>query len=44
MRNVLGRLLVWVAEVLDHNLLTVPEVDEYDAPSAGHHLQARMQE
>ena len=42
MRNVLGRLLVWVVEIVDRNLLMVPEVDEYDAPSAGLRLQARM--
>ena len=44
MRNVLGRLLMWVAEILDRNLLTVPEIDEYDSPSAVLHVQARMQE
>jgi hypothetical protein len=44
MRNVLGRLLVWVVEIVDRNLLMVPEVDEYDALSAGLHLQARMHE
>jgi hypothetical protein len=35
MRNVLGRLLIWVAEILDRGLLTVPDVDEYYLPSAG---------
>jgi hypothetical protein len=35
MRNVLGRLLILVAEALDRNLMTVPEIDEYDSPSAG---------
>ena len=44
MRNVLGRLLAWVAEILDRNLLFVPEIDEYDARSAGLHLQARVNE
>ena len=44
MRNILGRLLVLVAEALDRNLLTVPEIDEYDSPAAGLQLQARMQE
>ena len=44
MRNVLGRLLILVAEALDRNLLTVPEIDEYDAPCAALQLQARMQE
>jgi hypothetical protein len=28
MRNFLWRPLIWVAEILDRNLLTVPEVDE----------------
>jgi hypothetical protein len=32
MHNVLSRLLVWMAEILDRNLLMVPEVDEYDRP------------
>ena len=31
MRNVLGRLLILVAETLDRNLLTVPDIDEYEA-------------
>jgi hypothetical protein len=44
MRNLLGRLLVWVVEILDRNLLMLPEVDDYDALSAGLHLQARMHE
>jgi hypothetical protein len=35
MRNLLWRPLIWVAEILDRNLLTVPEVDEYYPPSAG---------
>jgi hypothetical protein len=39
MRNVLGRLLVSVAEILDRNLLVVPEIDEYDSPSAVLHVQ-----
>jgi hypothetical protein len=34
MRNVVGRILILVAEALDRNLVTVPEVDEYDSPSA----------
>ena len=34
MRNVLWRPLIWVAEILDRNLLTVPEVDEYYPPTA----------
>ncbi len=37
MLDVLGRLLVWVAEILDRNLLMVPEIDEYDSPSAVFH-------
>jgi len=32
MRNVLGRLLILVAETLDRNLLTVPDIDEYEVP------------
>ena len=44
MRNVLGRLLILVAETLDRNLLTVPDIDEYDPPSTRLQLQARMQE
>jgi hypothetical protein len=35
MRNLLWRLLIWVAEILDRNLLTVPDVDENYPPSAG---------
>lgn len=35
MRNVLGRLLILVAETLDRNLLTVPDIDEYEAPVTG---------
>jgi hypothetical protein len=35
MRNVLGRLLILVAEALDRSLMTVPEIDEYDSPSTG---------
>ena len=27
----LGRLLMWVAEMLDRSLLTVPDADELDA-------------
>lgn len=38
MRNVLGRLLILVAEALDRNLVMVPEIDEYDSPSAGLHI------
>jgi hypothetical protein len=37
MLDVLGRLLVWVAEILDRNLLMVPEIDEYDSLSAVFH-------
>jgi hypothetical protein len=38
MRNVLGRLLILVAEALDRSLMTVPEIDEYDSPAAGLHI------
>jgi len=43
MRNVLGRLFILVAEALDRSLMTVPEIDEYDSPSAVLHVQARRQ-
>jgi hypothetical protein len=29
MRKAAGRLVIWLAEILDRNLLTVPEIDEY---------------
>ena len=35
MRNVLRRLLIVVVEVLDRNLVTEPEIDEYVLPYAG---------
>jgi hypothetical protein len=38
MRNVLGRLAVLLAEALDRNLMTVPEIDDYDAPTAVLHI------
>jgi hypothetical protein len=44
MRNVLGRLLILVAEALDRSLMTVPDIDEYAAPSTGLPLHARVQE
>jgi hypothetical protein len=44
MRNVLGRLLILVAEALDRNLLMVPEIDDYNSSSAVLPLQARRQE
>lgn len=31
MRNTLGRLIIWIAEMLDRSLLTVPDVDERGA-------------
>ncbi len=40
MRNVLGRLLILVVEILDRNLLMVPEIDEHGPPSAVFHVQA----
>jgi hypothetical protein len=40
MRKVFGRLLILVTEALDRNLVTVPEIEEYDSPSAGHQLHA----
>ena len=30
MRNVLGRILLLLAEALDRNLITVPEIDEWE--------------
>jgi hypothetical protein len=32
MRSVLGRLIIWIAEILDRSLLTVPDIDEHRAP------------
>jgi hypothetical protein len=43
MRNVLERLLVWAAEILDRNLLMVPEIDEYDSPSGVLHVRPGWQ-
>lgn len=39
MRSVLARLLI-VVETIDRNLLTVPDVDEYDPPSTRLRLKA----
>jgi hypothetical protein len=33
MRNVLGRLVLWMAEILDRSLITVPDLDLNDAYS-----------
>jgi hypothetical protein len=33
MRNVLGRLLAWVVEILDRNLITVPDIDMECVPA-----------
>lgn len=33
MHSIAGRLILWVAAILDRSLLTVPEVDELDPPS-----------
>jgi hypothetical protein len=30
MRNIVGRLIIWVAEILDRNLFAVPDVDVFD--------------
>jgi hypothetical protein len=43
MRNVLGRLLILVASTLDRNLLTVPDIDEYEPPFTGLRLPPRLQ-
>ncbi len=40
MRNVLGRLLVLVTEALDRNLMTVPEIDDYDSPTPVLHISS----
>lgn len=31
MRNALGRLVVWMAEMLDRSLVTVPDIDLEEA-------------
>jgi hypothetical protein len=33
MRNALGRLVLWMAEILDRSLITVPDLDLDDAYS-----------
>jgi hypothetical protein len=30
MRNIVTRLILWMAEILDRNLITVPDVDLLD--------------
>jgi hypothetical protein len=32
MRSVVGRLIIWMAEMLDRSLVTVPDIDEHWAP------------
>ncbi len=32
MHRVLGRLVIWLAEILDRSLLTVPDLDEPVSP------------
>jgi hypothetical protein len=32
MRSALGRLIIWIAEMLDRSLLTVPDIDEHRPP------------
>jgi hypothetical protein len=44
MRNVLGLLVILVAEALDRTPVAVPDIDEYDSPYAGLHIQARTQQ
>jgi hypothetical protein len=39
MRSVVGRLIIWIAEMLDRSLLTVPDIDEHLAPE---HSPARV--
>jgi hypothetical protein len=39
MRSALGRLIIWIAEMLDRSLVTVPDIDEYRAPA---HSPARV--
>jgi hypothetical protein len=38
MTRVLERLMIWVADALDRSLLTVPDLDELEAPT-----QVRLQ-
>ena len=38
MRNTLGRLIIWIAEMLDRSLLTVPDIDEHRASARVRHL------
>lgn len=33
MHSIAGRLILWVAAILDRSLLTVPDVDELHPPS-----------
>jgi hypothetical protein len=39
MRSALGRLIIWIAEMLDRSLVTVPDIDEYRTPV---HSPARL--
>ena len=32
MRSALGRLIIWIAEMLDRSLVTVPDIDEHRVP------------
>jgi len=32
MRSALGRLIIWIAEMLDRSLVAVPDIDEHRAP------------
>jgi len=42
MRNALGRLVLWIAEVLDRNLLTAPAFDLEDAYSLPENMQTAV--
>jgi hypothetical protein len=44
MRDLVGRLLIFVVETLDRNLITVPDIDEYDPPFAAHRVMTRTHE
>jgi len=37
MRNAATRLILWIAEILDRNLIIVPDVDLSDEQRSNHH-------
>jgi hypothetical protein len=40
MRSIVTRLILWIAEMLDRNLITVPDLDPYEDVS-GHPRKRR---